>query len=148
MIGRDLVNTLSYERALSPLTQTNADTAFVSQIIDMSTKLALTFVIALGTLSDAGFTTVVLLEEGDDSGLSDAATVANADMISMTNGTAPLTAAAFTQASDDLIKTLGYIGVKRYVRLTITPTGNSAGDIPISVVAVGLPRKRGNTLGS
>jgi hypothetical protein len=40
------------------------------------------------------------------------------------------------------------VGTKRYVRLTVTPTGNSSGDIPIGILALGIPRKRGNTLGS
>jgi hypothetical protein len=148
MIGRDALNTLSFERGLSPQIQTNADTAFVSEIIDMSTKLGLTFAILLGALTDAGITSVVLMEEGDDSALSDAAAVADADMLSMTDGTAPELAAAFTQASDNLIKTIGYIGIKRYVRLTVTPTGNAAGDINIGILAVGLPRLRGNVTGS
>lgn len=137
MIPHDLHNRLTYLRGVSPVTQTNADTAFVSQIIDMADLMALEFVIALGTLSDAGITTVVLMEEGDDSGLSDAAAVADADLL----GTEVL--ASFIQSDDDAIKKIGYVGTKRYVRLTITPTGNAAGNIPIAVIAVGHPRLMG-----
>lgn len=146
MIGRDMLNTLGFARGVSPITGTD-DTPFVSQIIDMSLYNGFTFVIALGTLADAAFTTTVLLEEGDVSNLSDAAAVADGDMLTMTNGTAPETAAAFIQSDDDAIKTIGYVGVKRYIRLTITPSSNT-GSLPIAVIGVGLPLKRGNTLGS
>lgn len=151
MIGRDLHNTLSYQRAISPAINTNSDTALVSQIIDMQPLLGLEFVIATGTLSDANATFTVLMEEGDDSGLSDAAAVADADMLPSPNNsssTAPEAAAAFIFSDDNAIKTIGYIGIKRYVRLTITPSGNDSGSAPISVVAVGLPRLRANVTGS
>lgn len=148
MIGHDLVNSLGVARALSPVTQTNADTALVSEIIDVSAYVGGMFVIATGGLTDANATFATTMDEGDDSSLSDAAAVAAADLITMTNGTAALTAASFTFASDDSIFRIGYNGIKRYVRLTITPTGNNSGAAPLAVVWVGVPRKRGNTLGS
>lgn len=43
--------------------------------------------------------------------------------------------AGFNYADDGEVRKLGYIGHKRYTRLTITPTGNS-GSAPISAVAV------------
>jgi hypothetical protein len=146
MIGRDALNTLSFVRGVSPITGTD-DTAFVSQIIDMAQYMAFTFVTALGTLADAAFTTTVLLEEDDDATLATATAVADGDMLSMTDGTAPEIAAAFIHSSDDLIKTIGYVGIKRYIRLTITPASNT-GSLPIAVIGVGIPRKRGETTGS
>lgn len=148
MIGHDLVNTLGVARGISPVTQTNSDTAIVSQIIDMSLYVGGMFVILTGTLSDADATFTTLLEEGDVSNLSDAAAVADADMVTMTNGTAPEAAASFTFANDDSVYRLGYNGAKRYIRLTITPSGNGAGNAPVAAAWVGVPRKRGNTLGS
>ena len=56
-------------------------TAIVSGIIDMQGFDALEFLIAAGTLVDADTTFAVLVEEGDDSGLSDAAAVADADLL-------------------------------------------------------------------
>ncbi len=141
---RDLCNNVQVKRAISPVTQTNSDTALVSQIIDRQGYDAVTFVIATGTLSDADATFTVLLEEGDNSALSDNAAVADADMISQTSGTAPETAASFTFTHDDQVRKLGYIGAKRYVRLTITPSGNNSGSAPLCAVALltraaGLP---------
>ena len=151
MIGRDLHNTLSYRRAVSPMRQTNADTAVVSQIIDMADLLGLEFVIMTGTLTDADATFAVLMEEGDASNLSDAAAVADVDMLPTPNNsssTAPEAAASFAFGDDDAIKTIGYVGIKRYVRLTVTPTGNGAGNLDMAILAVGRPRNRGNVNGS
>jgi hypothetical protein len=137
MIQKDLHNRLSFLRGVSPTRQTNSDAAIVSQIIDMTDLLSLEWVIALGSLTDPGFTTVVLMEHGEAANLSDAAAVPAAQLL----GT--IAAAQFTEANDDVVKTIGYAGTNRYVRLTITPTGNAAGNIDISVVAVGIARIRG-----
>jgi hypothetical protein len=130
MATRDMHNGVKYTRALSPLTQTNADTAFVTQIIDTAGYESLEFVIQLGAMTDADVTAVVLVEDGDNSSLNDNAAVADAYLL----GTE--TAAAF-QFGDDLgIRKIGYVGSKRYVRMTITPTGNNSGALPIAVLAV------------
>lgn len=134
---RDLHNNVHFVRALSPLTQTNADTAFVTQIIDTANYESLEFVILLGAMTDADVTAVVLVEDGDNSSLTDNAAVDDAFLL----GTE--TAAAF-QFGDDLgVRKIGYIGSKRYVRVTITPTGNNSGALPIAVLAVqGHPRRK------
>jgi hypothetical protein len=59
------------------------------------------------------------------SNLSDAAAVADADMVSMTNGTAPEAAAGYTFADDAETRAIGYLGTKRYIRLTVTPAANT-----------------------
>lgn len=131
---RDLTNNILVKRAISPVVVSDT-TAAVSQIIDTRGFDSLTFIIATGTLADADATFAVLVEDGNDSGLSDNAAVADAELISQTSGTAPETAAAFTFADDDEVRKIGYIGAKRYVRLTITPAANS-GSAPIAAVAV------------
>lgn len=125
---KDLHNKIHVVRAISPVVVTD-NTAQVSQIIDRKGYRALEFVIALGTLSDADATTVVLVEEGDAANLSDAAAVADADLI----GTELL--AAFQFDDDNEVRKIGYKGSKRYVRLTITPSNNT-GNIPVSAVAI------------
>ena len=144
MIPRDDYNKFAFLRAISPVTQTNADTALVSQIIDMQTYQSLTWIIAVGTFSDADATTTVLMEHGDDSGLSDAAAVDDADMLP--SGTGQEASTAFTYANDDIVRAIGYVGTKRYVRLTITPSGNNSGNLPMSVTA--LCRKRFEGVGN
>ena len=132
---RDLFNNVEFRRAESPIATAQTDnTAIVSEIIDMQGFESLVFVVLLGTLADAAFTTVFLVEDGDDSGLSDAAAVRDVELLPFSSGSTPEIVAAFDQADDDLVRRIGYVGYKRYVRLTITPSDNT-GDLPIAIVA-------------
>lgn len=121
---RDLHNDMKWSMAEPPVAAlTNLDTPYVSTILDTSTHFVNEFLGLIGTCTDAGFTTAILVEEGDDSALSDAAEVADSDLLGTETG------AAFTQASDNKAIKIGYRGSKRYIRVTVTPTGNAAGDI-------------------
>lgn len=126
----DLHNTLKIVQAL-PATRVADDTAQVGSIIDRAGYHGLEFAISIGTLADANATFAVLVEEGADSGLSDAAAVADGDLLGTEAG------AAFTFADDDEVRKIGYTGTKRYVRLTITPSGNSGN---ADLAAVGIMR--------
>ena len=130
MQGQDLRSGILLRRGVSPFDMANDDPA-VSQIIDMQGFHSALFAIFLGSLADAAFTVVVLLEEGDDSGLSDAAAVADVDM---SPGSGGETGAGFTEASDNQVRSVEYIGIKRFCRLTITPTGNASA----LLIAVGV----------
>ena len=131
---RDFAHNVQVKRVISPVVATD-DTALVGQIIDRLGYDSLTYVIATGTLADVDATFAVLLEESDAANMAGAAAVADADMISQTAGAAPETAAAFNFGDDDEVRKLGYIGNKRYTRLTITPANNT-GNAPIAAVAV------------
>src|SRR3990167_6738232 len=48
--------------------------------------------------------------------------------------------ASFTEADDNETRKLGYIGVKRYIRLTVTPSGNAAAADMSAVAVLGDPR--------
>ena len=137
---RDLYNNVEVRRGLSPQVQTNDSSAFVSEIIDMRGFKSMMWCILLGTLSDADMTTVFLMEDGDYSGLSDAAAVDDLVM----DPTEII--AAFDFGDDDSVRKFGYTGEKRFVRLTITPTSNDAGSINIGVMALmGDPDERPTT---
>lgn len=140
MINYDLHNEIAVERAISPVSVSD-NTATVSQIIDMADAMGLEFVIAIGSVADADATFAVLVEDGDASNLSDAVAVADAQLL----GTEA--AAGFQFDDDNEVRKIGYAGNKRYVRLTITPTGNANAAL-ISAVAVKRPRLRGNVTGS
>lgn len=127
MSNKDLHNDIKRVRAISPVVATD-DTPLVSQIIDRQGFESLEFVIATGTLADSGATFTVLVEDGDESNLSDNASVADAYLL----GTEAL--ASFDQSDDDAVLKIGYVGPKRYVRLTITPSGEGTG-APICVIA-------------
>ena len=122
---RDLIHELKAVRLISP-TSVADNTPFVSQIIDLQGYDSIAFYILTGSLADADATFTTLLEEGDAGNLSDAAAVADIDMLSDVRGIAPEVAASFNFSNDDGVFRLGYIGNKRYVRLTITPAANAA----------------------
>jgi hypothetical protein len=103
-------------------------------------------VILTGALADAACTFTTLLEEGDASNLSDAAAVADEDMVSQTAGTAPETAASFTQAHDDQVRKLAYVGNKRYTRLTITPANNGTASLLAACCILSAPDPANATL--
>lgn len=125
---RDLYSQLTFRRAISPVSVADT-TAQVSQIIDRQGFDSLVFAIATGSIADADATFTVLVEDGDASNLSDNAAVVDAEL----NGTEAL--AAFQFDDDNETRKIGYIGNKRYVRLTITPVGNASAAL-ISAVAV------------
>src|ERR1700731_3496343 len=122
MTMRDEMSGTLVKRVISS-TRVADNTAQVGQIIDRQGYNALTYILNLGTIADADATFVVLLEEGNDSALADAAAVADADMISQTPGTfqpdgstvitaavAPEAAASFQFDSDNQVRKLAYIG--------------------------------------
>jgi hypothetical protein len=125
---RDLYNHIEVRRAISPVSE-GGDTAVVSQIIDRQGFDTLTFLIATGSLADANATFAVLVEDGNNSALSDNGAVADAQLL----GTEAL--AGFQFDDDNEVRKIGYVGDKRYVRLTITPSGNSGAAL-VSAVAV------------
>jgi hypothetical protein len=123
---RDLLHSVSAARALSPVSGGANDTASVSEIIDTQGYSGVLFVTALGSIADADATFTALVEHGDVSNLSDAAAVPDNQLISMTAGTAPETAASFAFDSDNGVRLIDYTaGIKRYVRLTLTPANNT-----------------------
>ena len=125
---KDLFNNIHPLLALAAVVVTD-NTAQVCAVIDRRGYESLTYVIATGTLADADATFAVLLEESDASNMAGATPVDDADLL----GTEAL--AGFTFSDDGETRKLGYIGNKRYTRLTIPPSGN-AGNAPLSVVAL------------
>lgn len=133
---RDLANSLHVLRAISPAAAISDNTAWTSQIIDLAGYEGLMFAIAIGALPDADATFAVLVQHGDASNLSDAADVPDAQL----TGTEAL--AGFTFAADDKTRKIGYVGSKRYVRMTITPANNSGASFVSALAILGYSRHR------
>lgn len=142
---RDLHNSIKCSRGISPAAATTDNTAFVSQIVDTANFGSCEFVFICGSLADANVTFTVLVEDGDDASLSDNAAVADGYLLGTEAGTIASgaqdgTGAAPGFADDNKVFKIGYIGPKRYVRVTITPAGNT-GDIYLAGVWIqGHPR--------
>lgn len=126
---RDLHFDVKYSRAIAPAAATTDNTAFVSQIADTLDALSTEFVGLFGSIADADATFTVLVEHGDQANLSDAAAVPDAQLLGREAGTvtagAASTGAAPGFADDNKTTKIGYVGTKRYVRVTITPAANT-----------------------
>lgn len=130
MATKDIHNNLHFVPLIAPSAARTDNTAIVSAIIDTKGYESAEFVLITGTNTDVNATFAVLVEDGDNSGLSDNVAVADAQLL----GTEVV--AGFTFADDVECRKIGYVGNKRYVRVTVTPSGNDSGNIFIAGVAV------------
>lgn len=135
MASRDIHNSIDVKRGLSPVAAGTDNTAYVSQIVDTAGYEAVEFLLQIGANTDADATFTVLFEDGNAANLSDAAAVADTFLL----GTEAL--ASFQYDDDNECRKIGYVGNKRYCRVTVTPANNGAGNIYMAGVWVlGHPR--------
>ena len=128
---RDQKNDLALLVGLAPI-EIASDTATVTAIIDRKNYESLTFAIQSGVVQDGAY--AILIEDGDDSALSDNAAVVDAELIGTEAN------AAFALTDDGVTKTIGYIGHKRYVRMTITSSATTNGGLFSVAAILGNPR--------
>jgi hypothetical protein len=144
MSRRDLHNQIKVTRALAPVAATTDNTAYVSTILDTATFDANEFLGLAGSLADADVTFTVLVEDGDNSALSDAAAVDDAYLLGTEAGTvtagAAVSGAAPGFADDNKAFKIGYRGPKRYLRVTITPAANTGNIFLAGLWLQGYPR--------
>jgi len=123
-MNNDMHNNIHPLVGIAPVAARTDDTAIVSAIVDTRGFGSCEFVIITGTNTDADATFTVLVEDADEAAFNVTnAAVADAQLL----GTEAL--AGFTFADDAETRKIGYIGGKRYVRVTVTPSGNGAGNI-------------------
>jgi hypothetical protein len=118
---KDLHNHIHVKRGLSPVAAGTDNTAYVSQACDRQGYESVEFITLIGANTDADATFTALVEHSDNN--SDWSAVADADLL----GTEAL--ASFQFDDDNEVRKIGYTGGKRYVRVTITPANNAAGNI-------------------
>jgi len=131
---RDFHNSLKIVPLYNPAAAVTDNTAQVSAIIDTANSGGVELAIQFGSLADVDATFTVLVEEGNVANLSDAAAVADADLL----GTELLAAPLFSD--DNKVCKIGYKGNKRYVRVTVTPAANSGNIFIAGVAILGSPR--------
>ncbi len=129
MSSVDIHNNMNALPAIAPAVYSSTQ---VGAIIDMDGAEGLEFIIQSGVMTTGSF--VPKIEDGDDSGLSDAADVATDLLI----GT--IAAATFATADDGVVKKIGVVNHKRYVRLTLTDDGTADG--LIGALAVKSPKNQ------
>jgi len=118
---RDITNGLDLKRAISPQAARTDNTAVVSTTADLKGYDGCMLAINIGANTDTNATFAVLIEDSDN----DSTYAAVAD--EYLNGTEAL--AGFQFDDDNELRKIGYTGIKRYVRATITPSGNDSGNI-------------------
>lgn len=118
---RDIMNGLDLKRAISPQAARTDNTAVVSTTADLKGYDGCMLAINIGANTDTNATFAVLIEDSDN----DSTYAAVAD--EYLNGTEAL--AGFQFDDDNELRKIGYTGIKRYVRATITPSGNDSGNI-------------------
>ncbi len=124
---------VSVEVALPSQSITSNTSTVSSIIIDTAGNEAFDVALVSGTITDGVYD--LLLEHGDDSGLADAATVATTDL------DAAISSVQIILTDDDTAKSIGYVGKKRYIRVTIVSTGVTTGGAIGVVVVRGRPHK-------
>lgn len=127
----ELFNNVTLKRVISPVSVADT-TAQVGTVVDHQGYGQAVYAIATGSIADADATFTVLLEESDASG-SGFAAVSDDDLL----GTEVL--AAFQFDDDNECRKLGYKGIKRYTRLTITPVANASAALLSAVCILGSP---------
>lgn len=121
----DTVNGMSIRNALNTAAIASSTTTN-GVIIDTQGFQGLTFLLNVGARTDGTY--VASLTHGDDSGLSDGAAPGADDVI----GSISLNAA-------QSYGKLGYVGNKRYVRLTVTSTSVTSGATVGGTAILGRP---------
>lgn len=106
-------------RGISPAAAVTDNTPFVSEILDLDGWDGAEFFTLLGSIADVDATFTFLMQESDASDMSGANDVADEDLLGTEVGAAPLF------SSDNKVTKIGYVGAKRYVRVTITPAANT-----------------------
>lgn len=132
---RDLHNNIKASRGLSPKAAVTDNTAFVSEILDCAGFGSAEFIGILGTNTDVNATFAVKMEHADNSAFDSGNEEVDDTYLLGTE------ALGLDYSSDNKVFKLGYNGPKRYLRVTITPSGNDSGNVFIAGVWIqGHPR--------
>lgn len=128
MSKRDGISDKHILLAIAPVVGTD-NTEMLSAAISVADYKKVSFAIVTGVLSDADATFAVEIRECATSDGSYTA-VADADLV----GTEAL--AGLTFGDDSETRKVGYKGIQPYVKISITPTGNNSGNIPIAAIVI------------
>lgn len=129
---KDLHHNIAVKDAVSPVS-TTGNTAIKGLAVDRQGFDSVEFVATLGTITTAGTTYTVEVQESDTTTDGDFTAVADIDLL----GTEA--AASFVDSEVNTSKKIGYIGVKRYVRVKVTPAGNTGASTFAAVAVLGNP---------
>jgi len=136
-MSKDLFNNVNQKIALK-VQLVSTDTTTAGEILDRQGYETLTLFPISGILTDGTYNWLV--EDGDDSGLSDAAAVSDDFLL----GTEAGLAMALTD--DDKVGKIGYVGVKRFVRISVVSTATTTGGTVGAIALLGFARHAPDTV--
>src|SRR4051812_35251804 len=131
---RDIMDRVHIQAAFAPKAAVTDNTAQVSSTCDVLGFSSSMLAFITGTNADTDVTYAVLIEDSDDN--SSFATVAAVYL----NGTPTL--AGFQFDDDGEVRKIGYVGLKRYWRATITPANNPGNFFLGGVFVLGGPSRQ------
>jgi len=131
---RDIMDRVHVAPAFAPKAAVTDNTAQVSTAADLKGYQSCMLAYILGTNADADMTYTLLIEDSDDNSAWSAVDDA------YLNGTEVLGSADF--ADDGETRKIGYTGIKRYVRATITPANNTGNIFVGGVWILGQPSRQ------
>lgn len=130
MVTRENASVLKGVVALTPRAAIATNTTTAGTEVDLLGYNSATFFIESGVITDGTYTP--LIEETDTAG-SGYTAVADADL------TVTEASIAFVATDDAVVKKIGYIGVKRYVRLSLVSAGTTSGGFFSATAVLGHP---------
>ncbi len=113
-VRRDIVNGYDIQLALAT---TDVTTTSNGLTIDRQCFFAAKLFVTSATLTTGDW--VVTVQESDDDSVWGTASADNVIVV----GDDTANSVAFAETDDDTVKQIGYIGFKRYIRVSITATG-------------------------
>lgn len=125
----DLHNNIHVLPLFTPKAAVTDNTPQVSAVIDTAGFESVELSLVTGVESDADATFAVLVEDGNLVDFSDNAAVDDEFLL----GTEAQ--ASFNYNDDNETRKIGYVGDKRYLRVTVTPA-NNAGNLFLAGVAI------------
>lgn len=131
---RELMNRLHVVPAFVPKTAVIDNTAQVSGVADLRGFGSAMLAYVLGVNADTDMTYTLLVEDSDDNVVFTAV-----DDVYL-NGTEALGGADFSD--DGETRKIGYVGLKRYVRATLTPANNTGNVFVGGIWVLGHPARQ------
>ncbi len=118
-IGADLRSNILPKLAISPDTSVSNNDNTIGPVIDRHGYGSVTFVIVSGTLADNDVTLTPTVQVCAIDNCADAAAAAAETLIGTVAG------ATFAETDDNTVKSIGYKGTARYLRIIMTPANNT-----------------------
>jgi hypothetical protein len=131
---RDLMDRVHVAPAFEPKAAVIDNTAQVSTVVDLKGFGSCMLAFMTGTDADADATFTVLIEDSDDNSSFAAVDDAYLNGLEVT--------ASYNFADDAETRKIGYVGIKRYVRATITPANNTGNVFLGGLWVLGAPRRQ------